>query len=454
MIPEKFEQRMKNILGDGYEGFAMALERESVKGVRVNRDKISVEDFLKISDLELYPLSYTEDGFILKNPEGIGNTPEHHAGMIYVQDPGAMATVNALTVERGFRVLDACAAPGGKSSQLAERIGEQGLLVANEYVGKRAKIIVSNFERLGIKNALVLSQDTAKYKEMFANYFDLVLCDAPCSGEGMFRKYDEALSEWSEENVISSAERQREILLNLAPLVREGGYLLYSTCTYSPEENEENIAYFLKEREDYELVAPLDAVAAVTAEGISVNGLSDGDRKKCRRFYPHLSEGEGQFIALMQRKHAGEARILYNDQATPLSKQEEAEVKKFITDCIGYMPGGRLIRQGDLAVLVSHSCPIPKYSVFMSGVAVGEIKKGRIEPHHQFFSAYGSEFKNRERLKKGDKRVYAYLRGEEIEAKTAEGGFCAVIYEGAAIGGGKVSGGRIKNHYPKGLRTR
>lgn len=454
MIPEKFEQRMKNILGNEYEGFALALERESIKGVRVNKGKIAVEDFLKISDLKLCPLPYAEDGFILKNPEGIGNTPEHHSGMIYVQDPGAMATVNSLSVERGWRVLDACAAPGGKSSQLAEKIGDEGLLLSNEYVAKRAKIIVSNFERLGIKNALVLSQDTAKYKEMFANYFDLVLCDAPCSGEGMFRKYDEALNEWSEENVISSAERQREILLNLAPLVREGGYLLYSTCTYSPEENEENIAYFLKEREDYELINPLEAVSAATADGILVDGFTEEDRKKCRRFYPHISEGEGQFIALMQRKIAGESKILYKDQSTPLSKQEEAEVKKFITDCLGYMPKGRLIRQGDLAVLVSHSCPVPKYSVFMAGVAVGEIKKGRIEPHHQFFSAYGNEFKNKEELKKGDNRVLCYLRGEEIEAKTANSGFCAVIYEGAAIGGGKVSGCRVKNHYPKGLRTR
>ncbi len=454
MIPEKFSERMKNILGNEYEGFSAALERESVKGIRVNKDKISVDRFLELNSFDLEALPYANDGFILKNPDGIGTTAEHHSGMIYVQDPGAMATVNALEVKRGWRVLDACAAPGGKSSQLAEKIGEEGLLISNEYVPKRAKIIVSNFERLGIKNALVLSQDTAKFKEMFANYFDLVLCDAPCSGEGMFRKYDEALTEWSEENVISSAKRQREILLNLAPLVKENGYLLYSTCTYSKEENEENIAYFLKERKDFTPVPAIEAIQAVTAEGIPTDGLSDEERKTCRRFYPHLSEGEGQFIALLQRKSADKAEILYKDQSLPLTKQEESEVKKFITECLGYMPDGRLIRQGDLAVLVTHNCPVPKYSVFMAGVAIGEIKKGRIEPHHQFFSAYGKEFKNKENLSKGDQRLSSYLKGEEIEAKTAAAGYLAVLYEGAPIGGGKASSGRIKNHYPKGLRTK
>ena len=169
MIPEKFAERMKEMLGDGYERFAAALEREAVKGARVNEGKISVGDFLALGAFEVEALSYAKDGFILKNSDGVGLTPEHHAGMIYVQDPGAMATVNALDVKEGWRVLDACSAPGGKSSQLSQKIGEGGLLISNEFVPKRAKIIVSNFERLGIKNALILSQDTAKFKEMFGS---------------------------------------------------------------------------------------------------------------------------------------------------------------------------------------------------------------------------------------------------------------------------------------------
>ena len=226
MLPEKFQERMKNMLGSEYAEFEAALSEPNVRAIRVNTTKIETEDFLSKTTLTLSKIDYASDGFIPDNAEGIGRTAEHHSGMFYVQDPGAMATVKALDIKPGWRVLDACSAPGGKASQLASAIGNDGVLLANEYVPKRAKIIVSNFERLGIKNALVTSLDTAKLKEMFSSYFNLVLCDAPCSGEGMFRKYDEALEEWSEDNVKLCAARQKEILDNLASLVCDGGYLL------------------------------------------------------------------------------------------------------------------------------------------------------------------------------------------------------------------------------------
>ncbi len=454
MLPEKFLERMKRLLGGEYEAFADALEKENVKGIRVNETKIPIEDFLDATELTLSEIGYTPCGFIPEAHEGIGNTPEHHAGMFYVQDPGAMATVCSLDVKQGWRVLDSCSAPGGKASQLSSLIGDEGLLIANEYVAKRAKIIVSNFERLGIKNAMVLSCDTSILKQMFANYFDLVLCDAPCSGEGMFRKYDEALSEWSMENVIASAKRQREILENLAPLVRDGGYLLYSTCTYSAEENEENVSAFLTSHPDYRLVPVREEVERVTASGICGGGLSEEEAQMCRRFYPHLSPGEGQFIALMQRATDGDAKILYKDESQPLSRMEERIVQDFLKENLKTVPEGRLIKQGDFVTLVPHGAPLPRYSVFMSGVMVGEIRKGRFEPHHQLFSAYGRDFKNKENLKRGDGRAFAYLKGEEIEARETGSGYCAILYQGVPIGGGKTSGGRIKNHYPKGLRIR
>ena len=209
MIPERFLNRLKDMLSEDFSAFETALSEENVRAIRVNTTKISVDDFLSKTALTLSPIDYASDGFIPDNAEGIGKSPEHHAGMFYVQDPGAMATVKALEIKEGWRVLDACAAPGGKASQLASAIGDDGFLLANEFVPKRAKIIVSNFERLGIKNAVVTSLDTAKLASMFDSYFDLVLCDAPCSGEGMFRKYDEAVSEWSEDNVLLCAERQK-----------------------------------------------------------------------------------------------------------------------------------------------------------------------------------------------------------------------------------------------------
>ena len=448
MIPEKFSERMKKMLGDDYSAFESALAEESVRGVRVNTIKTSVEDYLAVTELSLSPISYTDCGFIPKNADGIGTLPEHHAGMIYVQDPGAMATVTALDVQRGWRVLDACAAPGGKSSQLAALIGDEGVLLANEYLPKRAKIIVGNFERLGIKNAVVTSLDTAKLSEMFSSYFDLVLCDAPCSGEGMFRKYDEALTEWSEENVALCAERQREILANCSKTVRSGGYLLYSTCTYSKEENEDTICNFLDSHPEFSLVPVKEALVSSTVPGLD-------EMSEARRFYPHVSPGEGQFIALMKKDEntADLPTILYKDELKSPQKDEIRTVEKFFSDTFSFIPKGRLVKSGEQVILIPHDLPIPNFSVFMSGVMVGEIRKGILFPHHQLFSAYGKDMKLRIDLKRDDPRVSKYLRGEEIDADASGSGWCAVLYEGVPLGGGKISSGKVKNHYPKGLRN-
>jgi NOL1/NOP2/sun family putative RNA methylase len=448
MLPERFKERMKEMLGEEYYAFESALGEENVRGIRINENKISVSDFLSVTKLKLSPIDYAYDGFIPESADGIGKSPEHHAGMFYVQDPGAMATVKALEIKRGWRVLDSCAAPGGKASQLASAIGEEGFLLANEYVPKRAKIIVSNFERLGIKNAVVTSLDTAKIGEMFSSYFDLVLCDAPCSGEGMFRKYDEALTEWSEENVMLCAARQSEILNNLAGVVRDGGYLLYSTCTYSKEENEGVVSEFLASHPEFSLCQVNESLKAATADGI--DGLGEA-----RRFYPHLTKGEGQFIALMKKTDNSRnlPTILYKEKIITPSKEEISVVNKFLCDNIRGEISARFIKWGEYIVLISHKLPIPPYSVFMPGVILGEVKKGILFPHHQFFSAYGKRFKMQENLTLDDGRVQKYLRGEEIDTEISGGGWCAITYEGASLGGGKVSNGKIKNHYPKGLRN-
>lgn len=448
MLPERFKERMREILGEEYEAFENALGESNVRAVRVNTTKISVPDFLEKTSLTLSPISYADDGFIPEDCEGIGRSPEHHSGMFYVQDPGAMATVKALEVKEGWRVLDACSAPGGKASQLASAVGDSGMVLANEYVPKRAKIIVSNFERLGIKNAVITSLDTAKIGEMFSSYFDLVLCDAPCSGEGMFRKYDEALTEWSEENVKLCAERQTAILSNLAGAVRAGGYLLYSTCTYSIEENEGVVKAFLDDHPDFELCDVSEKIKASTADGI-------GEMSKARRFYPHIAKGEGQFIALMKKSEKSDdlSTILYKESTKPLNKDETAVLKKFISDNLNISLDSRFIKWGEEIAYIGHSLPIPPYSVFMPGVLVGEIKKGNFFPHHQFFSAFGNNWRRIINLKKDDSRTEKYLRGEEIDAEISENGWCAVLYEGVPLGGGKISGGRVKNHYPKGLRN-
>ena len=448
MLPEKFKERMKDILGEEYSKFEKALEEPNVRAIRVNTTKISVESFLSKTRLSLSPIDYASDGFIPETADGIGKTPEHHAGMFYVQDPGAMATVKALEIQPGWRVLDACSAPGGKASQLASAIGDKGFLLANEYTPKRAKIIVSNFERLGIRNALVTSLDTAKLGEMFHSYFNLVLCDAPCSGEGMFRKYDEAITEWSEENVRLCAERQREILNNLANTVMPGGYLLYSTCTYSREENEWTVADFLENHPEYSLCEVGKKLLSATSNGL--DGMTEA-----RRFYPHITSGEGQFIALMKKQEdPGDlSTILYKESIKPPTKEELSVVNKFIFDNISTSLDGRIIKWGDFLALIPHSLPIPPISVFMPGIMLGEVKKGNFFPHHQLFSAYGQAFKRRENLTSEDERAEKYLRGEEIYTESNDSGWCAILYEGTPLGGGKISSGRIKNHYPKGLRN-
>ena len=453
MLPEKFTERMKNLLADDYGEFIAALEEPSVRAIRVNETKISVENFKERTRLTLTSLPYIDCGFIPEECTGIGNTPEHHAGMFYVQDPGAMATVTALEVQRGWKVLDTCSAPGGKSSQLASLIGDEGFLHANEYVPKRAKIIVSNLERLGVKNALVTSLDTAELTKMYDSYFDLVLCDAPCSGEGMFRKYDDAITEWSTENIEICAQRQREILNNCAPTVKAGGYLLYSTCTYAPEENEECIADFLDTHPDFEIQRVSPALEEVTSSGISVR---DHNTHLTRRFYPHRSRGEGQFIALLKRSENSDnmQTPLYKDSAIAPSKAEIAVINQFFKDNLSATPKGRIIKQGNGYALLPEQVLLPGRSVFMAGVMLGELRGKNFIPHHQFFSAYGQDFIRRENLGRDDVRVEKYLHGEEISAAEASGsGYVAVLYEGASLGGGKLSSGIIKNHYPKGLRT-
>ena len=454
MLPERFCERMKSILGNKYEAFIAALSGEAVRGARANLIKTDTERVASLLGEHLTPLDYAENGFILSDGIKIGHTPEHHAGMIYVQDPGAMTTLSAIDLNGDELVLDVCAAPGGKSGQIAERLTRGGSLLSNEYVPKRAKIIVGNFERLGIANAMVTSQDTATLGKLYDGVFDLVVVDAPCSGEGMFRKSDEALTEWSVENVALCKERQTEILNNVAGVVKDGGRMIYSTCTYSPEENEYVVDEFLESHPDFHLIRVKEAVEKRTSDGIRFEGITAKNIEYCRRVYPHVLDGEGQFIALFEKDDNGKMpTILYKDAAQPLTKRELSEVEKFFREVFAERPAGRLAKYGENIVLISHGLPVLPRSVFMAGVLVGEFSGNVFKPSHQLFSVYGHLFKSKLELMRGDSRVNDYLLGLEIAAEGASG-FTAVIYEGASLGGGKASDGRLKNHYPKGLRNK
>ena len=455
MLQKSFTDRMEKLLGDKYGAFISAMEGEPVRGLRVNRIKCRENYNLSGDRFMLEKIPYVDNGFILRDGDGVGLTPEHHAGMIYMQDPGAMSALSAINISEGEWVLDACAAPGGKSSQIAERIGDSGFLLSNEYVPKRAKIIVGNFERLGIRRAMVTSLDTAEFPKMFQGVFDLIVCDAPCSGEGMFRKSEEALEDWSEENVETCAKRQLYILENLIPALKAGGRLVYSTCTYSLEENEMTVAKILDNHPDLELIPADERLIPYTSDGINFDG-DHPEMRLARRFYPHVSEGEGQFVAVIKKQENDKERptILYKDASISPSKSEIQIIEKFLKEAFNTAPRGRLIKQGDFISLIPHDCPIPKRSVFMPGIVIGEVQKNILKPHHQLFSAFGKDMKLTINLDPGDARVEKYLRGEEIEWDTDKSGWCAVCYEGVPLGGGKISSGRVKNHYPKGLRNK
>jgi 16S rRNA C967 or C1407 C5-methylase (RsmB/RsmF family)/NOL1/NOP2/fmu family ribosome biogenesis protein len=453
MLPIEFTERMKRLLKNDFDAFSSALESNAVKALRLTSFKGSPCDIEALCGIRLSKIPYVKDGYIIEDgAEGLGNSAAHHAGMFYMQDPGAMISAEAVDIDEGMWVADLCAAPGGKSTQAAAKIGESGFLLSNEYVPKRAKILVGNLERLGIKNAMVTSLDTSRLAELYTAVFDVVITDAPCSGEGMFRKCDEALTEWSEENVLLCKRRQSEILNNAAALVKSGGALIYSTCTYSTEENEMVVDEFLSTHPDFYLTDATERVRAVTADGVTFDGAISRDLSKCRRFYPHVSRGEGQFVAVMRWRSEICATFNYKDNATVPKRDILDTVEAFFRDNLVKRPEGRILKVSENIVLISHGCPVLPYSVFSSGVLIGEIRGKNLFPSHHFLSAYGNLFKRQVNLTDAD-AVRSYLKGEEIPDKYNTGnGFCAVCYHGFTLGGGKISGGMIKNHYPKGLR--
>ena len=297
-LPIEFSKRMKDILGNDYDNYIESLNSSPVRGFRVNTDKISLEDFEKINVFSNDKIPYVKNGLYF-DYDKIGNHPYHHAGMIYIQEPGAMAPAECVEIDPEWTILDMCAAPGGKSTQLKNKLGENGILVSNEIIPSRCKILTGNIERLGLRNCVTTCMDTSRLAMTFPQAFDLVMCDAPCSGEGMFRKEDVAIDEWSVENVIKCSERQSEILDNAAKLVKNGGYIVYATCTFSIEENEMVVDKFLLDHPEFETLPVNENVISSTVDGIKFDGCKCENISYARRFYPHISKGEGQFMAVL-----------------------------------------------------------------------------------------------------------------------------------------------------------
>ncbi len=447
-LPDSYTDRMKDLLKGDYDDYLNALEEAPKKAFRVNTDKISLDDFRKINPFGNKEIDYCENGFYL-NLEKAGNHPYHHAGMIYIQEPAAIAPAECVTFDNNSYVLDMCAAPGGKSTQLKNKLGDKGILVSNEIIPSRCKTLTGNIERLGLKNCITTCMDTQKLAKVFPKTFDFIMCDAPCSGEGMFRKEQAAVSEWSEENVKMCAMRQSEILENAALCLKDGGVIVYATCTFSLEENEMVIDSFLKNHPEFEIARVSEKVEKVTEDGIFFDGCETENIRFSRRFYPHKAIGEGQFMAVLKNK------LEKTDNCSSPSKMTctDKTVLEFLESTLVSFDKSAVKLYNNNPVYFENNFDIKDGTAFSYGVTIGEIKKNYILPHHQFFMALGNSFKRKIELSLDDERVTKYLHGEEIEA-SCDNGWAAVLVDGVTLGGAKVVGGVAKNHYPKGLRIK
>lgn len=448
-LPEKYKKRMETLLGKEFPLYEKALSENVQKGYRINTEKVKEEDREKLLIFGREKIPYVENGYYL-NFEKAGNHPYHHAGMIYIQEPGAMAPAECIDVNPDWKILDMCAAPGGKSTQLKNKLSGSGVLVSNEIISSRCKILTGNIERLGLKNTVVTCLDTKKLAKAFPETFDLIMVDAPCSGEGMFRKEEIAVSEWSEENVHMCRERQAEILDNAVLCLKNTGYIVYATCTFSLEENEMTINDFLLRHPEFRLVSVKDAVKDYTADGVHYDGCTCENINECRRFYPHKAKGEGQFMAVLYRE--GES---YGKRKTTVSKPQKIDkaVFDFLDNTLTSYDKSYVRIYNSNPVYFTPDFEVPEKTAFCCGVTIGEVKKNYILPHHQFFMAFGDSFKRKLELSSDDEKLKSYLRGEEIETDLPDG-WAVVCADGCSVGGVKVSKGRAKNHYPKGLRLK
>ncbi len=448
-LPLQFEDRMKTLLGSEFEDYKKALETPPVRAFRVNTNKISLSDFEKINVFSNEKIPYVENGFYF-DYDGIGNHPYHHAGMFYVQEPAAMAPAECIEINEDWTVLDLCAAPGGKSSQIRNKLGENGILVSNEIIPSRCKILTGNVERMGFKSTVTTCMHPQKLAKEFPNTFDMIMVDAPCSGEGMFRKEEIAIEEWTPENVKMCAERQAEILDCAVKMLKNGGYIVYATCTFSLEENEMMIDNFLQKHPQFQLASVNEKVRENTADGIFFDGCKCENINYTRRCYPHKTRGEGQFMAVLHNTLESE----FCGHSTPIKTEKiDKAVTAFLDDTLESYDKINVLMYNGNPVYFTPDFPVKKGVAFSCGVTIGEIRKNYIQPHHQFFMAMGTDFKRKISLTAESDEIKKYLHGEEFDT-SCPNGWAVVMVEGCTVGGVKVSNGKAKNHYPKGLRTK
>ncbi|MDO5539096.1 MAG: RsmB/NOP family class I SAM-dependent RNA methyltransferase [Eubacteriales bacterium] len=446
-LPQEFLERMKTLLGGEFDDFLKSYEEKSVQGLRVNTEKISVEDFQKLVPFHLEQIPWTENGFYTEETDAVTKHPYYYAGLYYVQEPSAMLPAALLEAEPGDKILDLCAAPGGKATELGSRLHRKGLLVANDISHSRAKALLKNLELNGIGNVFVCSEEPDKLSDIYEDFFDKILVDAPCSGEGMFRRDSSLIKAWLEHGPEYYAEIQKRILDAAVKMLKWGGKMVYSTCTFSPEEDEGIVRYICENHKDMEVI--------YTEAG-----------ETGRRLFPHRVKGEGHFAVILQKRSFETKQLTADTTTRPLTdfhfSKKAADFKEWESFCKESLDmdfdGWKIFELEDrFYALPEHADIKKKIRYLRTGLLLGERKKNRFEPSQalaMFLKA--REAKSILSLKCDDDRVKRYLKGETLEVPEAEEqnlkGWTLICVDDYPLGWGKYVNGTMRNKYYPGWR--
>ncbi|WP_031555882.1 RsmF rRNA methyltransferase first C-terminal domain-containing protein [Lachnospira multipara] len=454
-LPNKYLESMKEMLGQDFDAYLKSFEDTRLYGLRVNNLKISTEDFLKISPFKLTPIPWIENGFYYEEDEKPAKHPYYYAGLYYIQEPSAMTPANVLPINEGDVVLDMCAAPGGKSTELAAKLNNTGLLVTNDISNSRTKALLKNVEINGCNKICVLNEDPKLIADRFSEFFDKILIDAPCSGEGMFRKDNKLIKAWEKTGPEVFSEIQKSVIMSGAKMLKPGGMMLYSTCTFSKLEDEETIMHLLNNRDDFELVdiKPYEGFS----HGFEISNEAKAKNiNKTVRIFPHKMKGEGHYVALLRKKGDNEINnIRYISQG--FNSKVPTEVTDFL-DSFNFEYDKKYINiRGTYVYLVSKYMQEEKgLRIIRNGLLLGEIKKNRFEPSQALAMALKlSDYPNVINLDVKDERVVKYLKGETLDCDDftdVKDGWVLIGVSGYSLGWGKFKNGQVKNKYLAGWR--
>lgn len=467
-LPQSFLDSMKEILGEDYEAFLAGFDGQRQYGLRVNTLKMNLEEFERIAPFHLKKVPWISNGYFYEAEDAPAKHPFYSAGLYYLQEPSAMTPASRLKVQPGERVLDLCAAPGGKATELGAALQGEGLLVANDINTARARALLRNLELFGISNSFVTNEPPHVLAERFPEFFHKIMVDAPCSGEGMFRKNPAVVDSWQEKGQEYFSKLQREIIVQAADMLLPGGMMFYSTCTFSPLENEKTITHLLKERPDMEVI-PMEDYEGF-AEGLtSYRGeVFDESCKLCRRIWPHKMSGEGHFMALLHKKSGTQQQVqqtvsqssIWWEKCKGLNKEQKAAAEDFFSHVNIAYDGKRIDVRGDNLYYL----PAPKYDgrglhFLRNGLFMGEFKKKRFEPSQPFALAlHAQDFDQVLDFPADDERLSRYLRGETLDVsdliagEKKRKGWQLVMVAGHPLGFGKLVNNNLKNKYPAGWR--